>query len=192
VSTDLSASTALDDRGEGSQQRVAIPLHAAARTRALFVIFSIAFTVGSAIWIGLSPSWGSIVYGGLLIVVFSWLWLTRMAARRARRGEPLQLVATSDGVSSFLWSLDWNRVAGIWIGPTAAGGVEALHIEPIRTEDIRWKTPSKILRVNARLGGTMNMAPLQIPRANVDRPLEDIASDLERLARRPLRRDPPV
>ena len=180
------------NRRAGSQQRVVIPLHAEARTRFLFVVVSIVFTVGSAIWIGLSPSWASIVYGGLLIVGFSWIWLTRMAASRARHGEPLQLVATSDGVSSFLWSLDWNRVAGIWIGPTAAGGLEALHIEPMRPEDVRWKAPSKILRVNARLGGAMNMAPLQIPQANVDRPLEDLASDLERLARRPLRRDPPV
>jgi hypothetical protein len=163
-----------------------IPLRAARRTRIFFAAASIAFTVGPAIWIVVSRSWSAIIYGGFAIVAFTWVWLSRLSARRARHGAPLAIVATSEGISSPLWSLDWSRVSRIWIGDTS-GGLPALNIEPMRREDVELKTRSRALRLNARLGEAMNMPALQILQANVDRPLEELARDFERLARRALR-----
>ena len=68
-----------------------------------------------------------------------------------------------------------------------SGGLPALNIEPMRREDVELKTRSSALRLNAGLGEAMNMPALQILQANVDRPLEELARDFERLARRALR-----
>ena len=166
-------------------EQLVIPLSAARRTRLAFAGASVAVSLGSAIWIVVSPSWASIIYGGFTIAAFGWVWGTRLAARRARGNAPVQIVATSQGLSSPFWSLDWNRVNRIWISPTASGKLQALNIEPIQPGDVTW-TRSKTLRFNARIGHAMNMPPLQIFQANVDRPLEELASDFQRLARRKL------
>jgi hypothetical protein len=174
-------------REGASAERLLIPLRVARRTQIFFAIASIVFTVGPAIWMMVSPSWSSIVYGGFSILAFALVWWTRVSARRARRGAPVAIIATSEGISSPLWSLDWSRISRIWIGTTRASGVPALNIEPMRQEDVKLKARSHALRLNARLGEAMNVPPLQIFQANVDRPLEELAGDFERLARRPLR-----
>jgi hypothetical protein len=151
----------------------------------IFAASSVVFPLGAAIWIAVSPSWESAIYGGFTIAAFAWVWGTHFAARRARGNAPVQIVATKQGLSSPWWSLDWSRVHRIWIAPTAAGELHALNIEPIQPADIT-RTPSKTLRFNARVSELMNMSTIQILQDNVDRPLEELAADFERMARRPL------
>ena len=56
----------------------------------------------------------------------------------------------------------------------------------MRREDLKLKTGSRALRLNARIGDAMSVPPLQILQENVDSPLEELAGEFERLARRPL------
>lgn len=141
-----------------------------------------------------SPSGQSIVIGGFAIVAFGWVWLSRLADRRARGGAALEIVATSQGLTSPLWSIDWDRVAGMWIGPSAVGAwsggkaahkLQALHIEPMRPEDLHM-VDSKTLRLNARVGDAMRLSSTQILQVNVDRPLAELESQLRSISGRSL------
>jgi hypothetical protein len=166
-----------------ADERLVIPLSVPRRVDAAFAGLSIVFVVGSAVWISVSPSWKSIVYGGGMIGAFAWVWATRLVVRRVGRTAPLQIVATSHGLSSPFWSIDWDRVARMWIGPTKAGRLMALNIEPMRAEDVNW-IQSKTLRLNARVGDAMNMPAIQILQINVDRPLDELDAQLRSIAGR--------
>src|SRR5688572_29928780 len=168
-----------------ADEQIVIPLRATRRARFQFAALSVVLTVGSVTWIALSPSRATIIYGGFMIAALAWVWATRLAARRARGNAPLEIMATREGISSPLWSIAWNRVDRIWIGPTAWGRLQALHIEPMRPADVDWSR-SKAMRFNARVSDAMKMAPIQIPQENADRPLQELAVDLQRVARRPL------
>jgi hypothetical protein len=170
--------------GEASaDERLVIPLSVPRRVDAAFAGVSIVFVVGSLTWISLSPSWPSIVYGGGMVGALAWVWATRLAVQRVSGAGPLQIVATSHGLSSPFWSIDWDRVARMWIGPTKAGRLMALNIEPMRANDVNW-IQSKTLRLNARVGDAMNMPAIQILQVNVDRPLAELESQLRLIAGR--------
>jgi hypothetical protein len=169
----------------GATDQLVIPLHVPRWGRLSWPVLSSILGFGSVVWIVLSPSWPSILYGGLMIASLVWVWATRVAARRARGDQPPQIIATRTGISSPVWAITWDRVSRVWIGPIAGGGIQALHIETFRPEDVRW-AKSKTVRLNARASRSARMAPIQIPQVNVDRPLSAIAADFERLAGRAL------
>ncbi len=88
-----------------------------------------------------------------------------------------------------MWSLDWDRVSAMWIGNTLSGQ-RAILIEPIRPSDIRGPE-SKALAVSKTVSRAFSAlftpkAPEQVMllQANVDRPLEQLLSELEAKAGR--------
>jgi hypothetical protein len=178
VTTDQQAGTVADEA-------LVIPLHVPHRSQLTFAAISLAFVVGAIVWNVLATSVPSIVDGGGGVAIFAVIWWIRFAAHRARGNAPLQIVATREGLGSPIWKLGWDRINRIWIGPTASGALQALHIEPVRPEDVQWPR-SRALRFNAWIGGAMHMSEIQILQISVDRPLEEIASDLARIAGRPL------
>ena len=155
--------------------------------RLLFALLSVGAGIGLVVWIVRSHSMVSIVEGGLGLGILIWGWGTLVAARRARGGAPLQIVATREGISTPLWSITWDQVERIWIGPMPLSRLlRGLHIKPKRPTDIVWAS-GRVLAFNTRLGDAMKMAPIQIPQTGFNRPLEEILRDLERIAGRPLR-----
>lgn len=168
-----------------AEERLVIPLRSPPLMRLLFALLSFGSGVGLVVWIVRSHSGVSIVEGGLGIGILIWGWGTLLAARRARGGAPLQIVATREGISTPLWSINWDQVKRIWIGPMPSRLLRGLHIEPKRPTDIVWAS-ARVLKFNTRLGDAMKMAPIQIPQTGFDRPLEEILRDLEGIAGRPL------
>jgi hypothetical protein len=177
--------------GTAVDEALVIPLHVPHRSQWTFAAISLAFVVGAVVWNGLAPSIPSVVDGGGGVAIFAVIWWIRLAAHRARGNAPLQIVATREGLASPIWRLPWNRISRIWIGPTTSGALQALHIEPISPEDVQWPR-SRALRFNAWIGGAMHMSEIQILEVSVDRPLEEIAADLARIAGRPLGSSPDV
>jgi len=140
--------------------------------------------VAAVALITLDRSWQGIFWGLLLLGSLVAIWITILAARRTRRGAPMEITATRDGLRSPLWALDWERVERMWIGDTQAG-LRALSIEPLQEADIR-RSPSTALSLSAIAGNAMNIPAIQILEANVELPLEEIAARFEEKAGRQL------
>ncbi len=167
-----------------------VPLHKPRWAAWSFSAISVGVAGASICWMVLAPSLRSVFFGILGLGSFVGVWATVMAARRTRGAAPLEIVATSEGLRSPIWELDWDRVDRMWIGPSPSGRIRVLNIEPLQPGDIR-RPRSATLRFNALAANAMNMPAIQIPQANVDRPLEELANQLEEKAARPLLvRDP--
>lgn len=157
-----------------------------ARDRYRWSAVSLVLLLGSIAWIAASPSWMSIVWGGVLIVLLAWIWATMLVAKRLGGGVPHQLVVTRQAISSPFWSLRWDRVRGVWIGHTPAGSLRALFIEPLQASDVELPS-SRLLRLNRMLSERGHSAALTILEANIDRSVEQLMLDLERQTKRELR-----
>ncbi len=147
----------------------------------------LASAVGVALWIALARSWNSYIFGGGWLVWCIWFGATLYALRRARGSDGLQIVATDKGLRGPTWEVDWDRVDRMKIGciNVAGGSVRVLAIAAMRPDDVR-RSKSGALRLNSLLSNASRMPDLQINQANVDRPLEDIAAEFEKLAGRSL------
>jgi hypothetical protein len=76
---------------------------------------------------------------------------------------PYYLHLTDEGISSPTFSLSWDRIQRVWIGPRGV-----LNIEPIEASDIRWRR-SRLFRPRA----------IRIPAARVSWPLEELVAEIE-------------
>ena len=161
-----------------------VPLRAPRWARWTFPAISAVLMVAAVALITLDRSWQGIFWGLLLLGSLVAIWITILAARRTRRGAPMEITATRDGLRSPLWALDWERVERMWIGDTQAG-LRALSIEPLQEADIR-RSPSTALSLSAIAGNAMNIPAIQILEANVELPLEEIAARFEEKAGRQL------
>ena len=139
--------------------------------------------IGAAVWVFADPSILSGGFALLTIAVVGWSWLLMFAVRRLAVKGRLRVVATREAVSSPLWTLRWDRVSAVSIG--AVGGNRALFIEPIRASDVQ-PGPSRIIRLNRQMSQLFENGRITILEANIDRPVEQLALDLERQAGREL------
>jgi hypothetical protein len=144
---------------------------------------SLALVVGGALVIALTRSVEAFIYGGLGILAVLWIWAGMLLARR--RG-PAQLVLTDESISSPVFKLGWDRIAGIDIGETSEGGHRALFIEPLQDTDIEWA--GGFLRLNATVSRLFGMPQLQILDQNLDGSVFELAREMEARAGRELMR----
>ena len=157
---------------DDSRAELVIPL----RLRGLvhfFPVFSAAMVAGGAALVALGH-WDAAVFGGFLILIFGWICVRLVAARRFPFASPVALVATADGLRSPWWEIAWGSVIRMSIGPWE--GARA------RVWDGRWaRSSSKALVIETR-----EAPQVVIHQSNVDRPLEDVAAEFEKLAGRRL------
>jgi len=173
-----------DDAVLGDRE-LAIPIRVRTRDRHLWTALSVGLLVGSAVWIALRPSWSSIIVGGGLIVLLVWQRVTMLGARRLTGNAPVQLVVTPELISGPpIWSLRWDRVRSITIGETPAGSLRALFIEAFEPSDIELAN-SRIFTLNRAFSGRQG-AVITILERTIDRPVEQLMIDLERISSREL------
>jgi hypothetical protein len=156
-----------------SDAEVVVPL----RLRGLahvFPLFSVAMVVCGAALVALLHSWDAYIYGGLLILSFGWICVRSIAARRFPFASPVPLVATAGGLRSLWWEVGWESVERMSIGRWEGAGARVWDGRSAR------RSP-KALVIERRDG-----PEVVIHQTNVDRPLEHIAAEFERLAGRPL------
>jgi hypothetical protein len=167
------------DEHRPTDEPLVIPLQLPRRQMRRLVGITVLLPVGAVAIFATDPSSTNALYGGLAILFLAVIWAVLLLGRGGRQ----ELVATHTGISSPKFSLDWDRVAELRIGPLSglAGGHLALWIEPREPSDIHW-AESKVLE---RLGMT-RAASIRIPAQNVDRPLEQLVAQLETQAGRPL------
>src|SRR3954453_14330842 len=122
----------------------------------LFLFVLPVLPVAFGLWIALSPSWRSAIYGGLGIIGSVCTAGTVLANRRAVGRGPRQIVATSECISSPMWSIPWGRVARMWIGRSGAGNVRVFNIEPYDIDDIE-RPQSAFYAINLKLGQQMRI-----------------------------------
>jgi len=144
---------------------------------------SVALVLGAAAAMVFAPSFETITIGSFLIGSLGWVWSLILSTRRAARGASLDILATREGLSSSLWSLEWSRVDRIDQVTDPDGRLVELWIEPIRPDDVRWAT--RVLHWNDRVNHRFGHPSIKIMQKLVDRPLPEILVDLQRLAHPP-------
>jgi hypothetical protein len=132
-------------------------------------------------------SWETRVPAAATIGLFAWIWATIVAARRARGSAVNAVVLTTEGISSPLFTLEWERVARAWIGSTSpeTRGMRALFVEPVRPSDVRMAS-SGVLAANRWLEARTRRGRLQFLQSSVDLPLEELLDEMEQRAGRRL------
>jgi len=186
--------TAEQDPGfDQTSESLIIPLHLSGLAR-FFPAIVVGLVVGGVALIAFGHSLTASIYGGLLIVIFGWMCVAILAARRRPLATRRAFVATADGLRSPWWEIGWDgvdriwigrwdgvgRTDRIWIGRSARSSPKALVIEMRRPEDIRSYSRNRAL-------SRASKAPqIVIPQETVDRPIEELAVEFERLAGRTL------
>src|SRR5207342_2232572 len=108
---------------------------------------------------------------------FGW---ERPGSRRVVGDSPPELTVTRERISGPGWSLRWDPVKCVYLGETPAGALRALFIEAFDPADIELSN-SRMFRLNRMLSGP-SKAVIAIVEKTVDRPVEQLMLDLERIA----------
>jgi hypothetical protein len=146
-------------------------------------------TAGSLAWIVVARTPESFVVGGLTITCVGWVAWVMLASRRIAGTATPAILATRTTISCPLWELAWDDVDQLAIGYVNGNrSLRALFIVPRSRTSVRRLGGARILKLDAWVADKTGYRSLRILQASVDRPLERIAADLERIAGRPLLR----